>query len=541
MSDPGWDDASRTEPGIGPDKKDLILALVAAGAGLLFHLFYFNHGVHNLIDLALQAVDGSRILDGEIYGVDFHAAYGPARYYIIALFFALFGESVFVLSCLFLLVMAVNNGLLYFLSRYLMPRSWAFFAVSLGVVAHGSIHKGFFILSALLVLLALFIFLKGAGKRGTFRLGLILILVFFLRWDVGVIGLGAAALLFALMLFLRAFEPDVKPLRTLAVAASGYLMFALPAAFAFFFLLDPAEFITRERFWIRAFDVSHKEYSTWTDFLADSGMKARLFLILAAVLFFAMIGCGVWAVKGFIRRRNKREVLMLAALVLLGLPLFNQVHILIRFNRLLQVAPLFYMALAFLLYKVLAGSTASRGFAARLTGGVAAYGTGAVFFGMLLIYIWSYMGFASQDSFAVLRYRDEERYIDHPRARCYMKKGIGQDLEKALSFIEARIGPDELFYAGPTCPLLYFIVGRPNPTPYTAFNYYYHNPEAEDRIIELLIARNVRLYVDWPRSVATCSFEEACPSLTAYLKLCFEPLRGPAGNRRFVFREKKDE
>jgi hypothetical protein len=115
-----------------------------------------------------------------------------------------------------------------------------------------------------------------------------------------------------------------------------------------------------------------------------------------------------------------------------------------------------------------------------------------------------------------------------------MRKGIAKDLEQALLFIENRTDQaDQLFFAGPACSLLYFLAGKPNPTPYTDWPYFYLNPQGDHVMKTAVESKKVLLYVDWPgRQVATISFEKACPGLAYYLKKHFVP-RG--GGRRFAY------
>ncbi len=522
------------ESGNAPDRNDLYAAMGVALASLAFHLLYFNHGVHNLLDLALPAVNGARILDGDVYGVDFQAPYGPARYYLIALVFTLFGKSLFVLNGLFLAVMSVNNALTYLVARYLAPRPYALFAAALAAVAHGSIHKGFFILAGLLVLHALFVFIHSGGGRGSLRLGVTLAAVFLLRWDVGIIGAVAAIAALILLTAFKRTDPCRSPLRIAGRVLLGFGVLGAPALLAFLFLLDPMDFIDHTLHRVRAFAWYKEEYPAVIALLTSTEIKARLFLGMAVVLLLAMAACLALGLLRLRSGQDGRKGILLITLALVGFPLLNQVLIILRFNRFIHAAPPFFIAFAFLLFalrqRMATASSRAVGRLGRLTLPLA----GGTFAVLMLYYLWNFTGLASQDSFAVLRY--EERYIALPRARCYVRTGLARDLENALACIEERTAPGGGLYTGPTCPLRYFLADRPNPTRYLDCSYYYFNPRAEARIIQDLEAADVRLYVDWPRSVTTCTFEEACPNLSVYLKKKFKPVKI---SRRFTFWERR--
>jgi hypothetical protein len=515
-------------------RKDLVIALVVALLATFFHLLYFNHGVHNLMDLGVLAVDSARILEGQVYGLDFQAPYGPARYHLIALTFLLFGQSIHVLNCLFLVVMAVNNALIFLSARYLASRPFALFAALLGAVAHGSIHKGFFILAGLLVLHGLLSCLAKPGNVRALRFGIVAGIAILLRWDVGVIGLAAAALLWIFMALSKEERARRKLLPELLCMAAGIMILCLPVTLALVLFSDPGAIVTHGIQRVSGVEWVLTDFTSWSELFGSPDTRARLFAVLVVILALSMLACVLIALRGLRRPEIRPFSWMLLALFLVGVPLLNQVHIQIRFNRLLHSAPPFFIALAYLL------SAASLRFRSRSPGAIRNMGRMvppllcAGFLALILVYLWNFTGLASQDSFAALRY--EERYVSHPRIKCHMRKGIAKDLEAALAFMEERLVPEEYFFADPSCTLFYFLAERPNPTPYSDWLYYWFNPPAEQAMIEGLEDPEARLYVSWPqRPVSGIPFREACPKLHGYLSRTFETVQR---GRRFVFMER---
>jgi hypothetical protein len=472
-----------------------------------------------------------------VYGVDFQAPYGPARYYLIAFHFILFGQSLHALNGLFLAVMALNCALIYRVARYLVPRPPALFAAFLAATAHGSMHKGFYILSGLLVLHALFGFIRSGGSRGAFRLGFTVIVVLLLRWDVGVTGLAAAVAAFLLMWRFKQFEPGVALPGLAARITSGFMLPGFPAGLFFFFVMNPWDFITHTAHRIKAFQWYREEYRSWFELFTSPESKARIFSILFLVFFMSLAACLAIGITGLLKRRDGRRALLLIALALVGFSLLNQVHVILRFNRFLQAAPPFFIASAVMLHTLGHHLKSSAVPWARLAGRIGMPALGAGLALLLMLYLYWFTGLASQDSFAVLRYK--ERFVAIPRARCYMKEGMARDLEDTLSLIEKGTRPTDRIFAGPACPLLYFLADKTNPTPYLDWLYYYFNPDAEHRIIKDIDSGNVVLFVDLKRSPATCAFEEACPDLSIYLRKNFRPLAGAKRATRFVLRERR--
>lgn len=514
---------------------DYIIAMIVASVATIFHAFYFNHGVHNLMDLGVLAVDSARILDGQIYGLDFQAPYGPVRYYLIAGIFHLFGKSLFSLNGLFLVIMALNNALIYLSARTLMARRFALFAALLGVLAHGSIHKGFFIFSSLFTLFFLLRYLTHPAGKGAFRFGLAAGIALLLRWDVGVIGLLAVFLAMMIGLFIGVFQFRRSVLPGLGKIAAGVLVPCLPVGLALYLYSDPLQVLRHMTFRISGVDRVLTDFDSWPALFLATETRARLFAVITAVLFLSILLCFIIAVMRWRRGSRNRHTLAIMALVFMAVPLLNQVQIQIRFNRLLQSAPMLFIAFAYLLQ---AGTEQFKGSGAswiRRFGRIVPGTAGAGFLALLLFYLYTYTGLASQDSFAALRY--EERFVDHPRVQCFMRKGIAKDLEEAIAFLEDKSRKDKLIFADPSCTLLYFLSDRPNPTPYSDWLYYYFQREGEKKMIETLDRLEVAICVLWPgRPVAISDFETACPDLARYVNQRFTTVQR---GRRFVFMESR--
>jgi hypothetical protein len=151
----------------------------------------------------------------------------------------------------------------------------------------------------------------------------------------------------------------------------------------------------------------------------------------------------------------------------------------------------------------------------------------------LLAFVWTSTGDRSQDSVAVLRF--EERYLDLDRARVWVKRKRSEDTEKMVSVVQRYTEEDEPIFAGPGCPIAYFLAERPNPTPYTDPFLYFYTAAAESRVIESLDKCGVRLFVDQPKSFGGPSLPVAAPRLWEYLDRNF-PRTDQVGN--FIIRRR---
>ena len=503
-------------------RRDALIALGVALTATAFQAFYFNHGVHNLIDLALPAQDGARILEGEVYGRDFIAPYGPARYYLIAGVFYLFGTGLYPLNLLFLAVSGLNTGLTYLTARRLVPRCWALMAAGLVMMAHGSLHKGFFLFSGLLVAWALLGFVAAGGRHRALALGLALGFAGLFRWDVGLAGLVATTVIVFVLVVTKALDKEVRPPRMFVEILLGFgLIFApIPIALAIAGRLSTLVEATVRR--SSAGGVANRDYESWFALFTAPDPRARLFSIIVIVLLAGLVALIPASVAAF-RRGAYRRATGLLALFLTALPLLHQVHLIIRFNRLLQAGPLLFTAWAVTLSLLWRRAAKVR---SRLTRPLAQSGIAAValaFAGLLGGYLYTFTGFASQDSFAVLKH--DERFLDVPRARCWIRKGLAKDLEELLDYLGKQTAGERWLFADPACGLVPFLAGKRSPLPYTDWPYYFHDPEEVLAVRKALEAKNVQWVVTWPdRKVASFSLAEACPVLTRYLKKRFRPV-----------------
>lgn len=474
----------------------IALALVIA-ASLLFHLLYFRHGVQNLVDLGVACVDSERILDGQVPGRDYFESYGPGRFYLIAIAFLLGGKSLLTLSTLCVILLAVKDALVFMTARCLLSLRWSLYVAALSIMVHGPVHKVFFTLACMLVLYPAFLFISRPNRRTAFVLGVGIFLAGMLRYDLGAIGLIMAVFLLII----------TQARRTLALGTlSGLALPGVPAALYFLLAgIDPGAMVENHLKRINSLHLANADMPGVLDLPFSGEPSEFLFGLLLIFLVLVMLWTAVTGIR--IRKTNREQAILLAVLVLISLLLSNQVRLGVKFIRLSQISPPLFMAFAFLLQE--------RILKFRWAGSVAA----GAFFVFLASYIWAFQGFSSQDSFAVFRMR--EHYMADERARCWFKKKKGMEIEEVVRFLKQSVPEGEAIFTGPSCPLFHFLSGRPNPSPFTDFTFYYFDDENQKRVIEAVEEAKVRYVVHWPRPLTGFWFGNSAPLLHRYLETGF--------------------
>lgn len=510
------------------DRFDLFFALAIGVGATLFHCLYFNHGVRNWIDLGVAAVDAERILDGQMFGRDFMAPYGPGRYYLTAAWFGLFGASLFTLNCLFLCLMTVVDMITFLAARRFVSRPLAVGAAILAASAHGPLHKVYIGLFSILFLwtalraMERISFASGALMGATAAAGA------FFRYDVGAMAFCCAGFLLIMAAFLRpgpdrgGSRGDVKRLAA-GFAVGGGVPIVLAAGF-FTIHADPIQLVEQIACRIGAFDSIHVDEPGLFALFSSGGdgalLRAVLTLLFVVAPFAATILGGIDLLSG--SRSAARLVVPMAGL--LGVLLLNQWRLIPRFNRLLQAGPVLYVLIVLLLAALPRLFSDGR----RKWGERAAGAACAVLIVLMGWYLFCHTGGGSQASFAVLR--SDERLLDLDKAGCYVPVNRCREIDAAVREVQARTEPGEPVLTGPGCPVVSFLADRPNAAPFSDPFLYYLNEEAEERLLRQVGESGGDLYVDWrirrdvPLSIFGLSLANAAPGFLSYLAETYRPV-----------------
>jgi hypothetical protein len=479
-------------------RRALLAAGAIAAAAFLFHAWYGYDGLA-LFDEGLLADGSMRVLAGEALGRDVFVPYGPGSYWVTAPLLAAFGANLAVLRTVMLATESLCAGGLFLVAASLATPLGALLASALLVVAHGSFHKCFLVLAALLVLFAGRRIARRPDLCNSFAAGLVAGVAFLFRHDAG--AFGAFALAVAIV---ADGDAARKPaLRRLLVLAGGLLVVIFPAAL---FLvsrgLDPASWWDHE--WQRiAVQERIRVDFPWP--LTQQGWRwGRAFLSAALVVAPCLhVGWGGAALWRRARGRSLESDALRVAAALFGLLLLNQARLIPSVNHLFQaMAPL---ALAL-------GDLLARRARVRPRLGHAAL---ALLLVALVAWCGTMEGGPYAGSFAQ-RIRGAVP-LAIPAGGVDLEPREAATLTRLVEAIDRRVPAGGSIVTSASCPLVAFLSRRALALPYAEPAYYYRDERFQREAIAALERRRPALFVHDPRPAATFTLEREAPLLALYL------------------------
>ncbi len=172
----------------------LIISLLIVLVSLIYYLSYYKSFKID-VDEGLLINGAMRVLSGQLPLKDFHQ-YMPGRFYLLGLWFLIFGKSVMVERLLFVLIHTAKNLLMYHTARKVIPAPFSFIPVVLTLLLPGFWAKGFVGLSLLLCAFFLLRYMENPENRRLVVLGLVVGISVYFREDYA----GYAAIATGLML-----------------------------------------------------------------------------------------------------------------------------------------------------------------------------------------------------------------------------------------------------------------------------------------------------------------------------------------------------
>ncbi len=475
----------------------IVLTLCVFAAAFGFHASYAFHGLP-LYDGGILLDGADRILRGQVFARDFHAPYGPGSYYVLALWFLVFGPSLASWTWLAVAIQAGANAALFALAARWTTPGGALVAAALLAIAHGALHKSFLLLALVLALVAAAL-LDSRSPRRDAAAGALAGAAFLLRYDVG--AFAFVALLAGSLLGTRSGR---EALGSAFRLGAGFSLAVAPCALVLLALgASPAAWWSHALHRVgvmQAIDMSFpwpwRVGDTWAWLLF-----AALLTVLAGLL-------GLLA--GALARRVRGEPLpgdaSRVAVALLGLLALNQTRLLMGINRLFQVAAPAYLALADLL------SRRGRGLAPRL-------GLGALALA-LLAWVHTHTSGLYPGSYTA---RIEGAVpLDVERTGVWVRPREERLVKALVAAIAEHVPQGEPIGMGLRMQLAGFLADRPHALPYAEPAYYLRSERFQREAIDALEAKRVRLFVRDPSQVAGFTLEIDAPLLDAYLRRHYE-------------------
>jgi len=493
------------------NRTDLLLALGAAGAALVYFLSYARYGYMEDSGYLVEGV--LRVMDGQCIYRDFHHTYAPGRFYLFAGLFSLFGKNLMVVRVTWAVLLAVKAGLAYWVGRRLTSRTFGLLLALLVTLLPGPWHKTLFPLTAFVLLAGLTAVAERPGVRTHLLVGVLTGVAALFRQDVA--GFGAVGIL-ALGVVRAAGRRDATRWssfgRDAAAYAGGVLLVAVPAAVAFARAgaLDDAfrgvflEGMRDNRSNRLPFPVP------WP--VTDYGRAHALPVTLLKLLFYlppvVILWTAVRTTIRFLRRRSDEGDLLLVGALVLAAGCFNQSLWRSDFPHLYQS-----LQPAWLLTVVLLAS-AARWIAGRVRTADVRWGVRAILFAAplsLIVFpmLWCCGQIESSRAFFALREeglyvrsveytgsillrRGKTHRLTLPRAPLIVEENRARFFEIVGRVLDEHTHAGDPIVSVPGFQTVYFLFDRKNPTRYLHIRRALE-PEEEDAFIRDIVDSNTEL------------------------------------------------
>ncbi len=499
-------------------RKDILFALAVGVVAVLYTFFYFDRGL-DPFDEGLYASEAGRILDGAVYGRDFLAPYGPGRYYLIAFLFGLFGASLKVQACLFLVLRGVVACLAYFTARRVLPRGWALLIALSLIAAHGALHKSFFQVVVLANVIAYFYYRASPTPARCLAAGLVAGAGSLFRVDAGLFGALSFAVLLALEL---AWDKQEIPVffRRLGAFAAGALLPTLPVAAAVFVWGDLPMVFRAE--WQRLVNLAGFAQTVTVPgmFEASGSLKLALLSIMIYSAPWGLLILGLAVVVWRFRKDAGRGRLALLAIAVYGLPVMNQLRITPTFNHMLQSAPLALLAVTVLLVRI----------GEKREGGRGLFGKAAACAALLpaLVLVFYNLSCVRPDTVLPGSLRNRWAFtvpLSGERAGLYETAQTADEINRVVEEVRRLCPPGGTVFTSPYQPVVAFLADRPPAALFLEPFYYFGNEEMQFKMIESIekTAPSLAVLGGGVREVGGLSLGRDAPVLYGHILAHYTP------------------
>jgi len=442
-------------------QKGWIYPLVITVAGFCYYISFYNYGI-NLGDEGYIVYGSARVLRGQLPVSDF-MSYPPGSYFLLAIFFKLFGESLLVSRFMEMTFLVIDGILTFYIGKRLMPERWALVPSFILIAFPGFWHKVFLTFSLLLPLVMLLRFLERRTMVRILGVGWAVGMALVFRIEAALFSsITILAVLFCYHIwkdgvFLINREALSGFLKELTLCGLAALSILTPVLIYYHYQSDLGRFFHSLREGYGSSNIA------WTgDFFEKPSLlriitKFRigknLFFFLTAVLYLYFSGKAV--VHFFIEKR--KDFPLFIPILFLGVLCLIYPYIAFSNAHLLQVAAMSYVLFSLLIYSI----WQRKGLKSR---------TCSIFL-ILLLCLYLFDNFKWRSHFAsgsisrLYRMRVEgARLISSHKANIYVENKNFDATDGLIRFFEGKNG-----YLLPLTfeSMVNFLTGLENPTRHT--------------------------------------------------------------------------
>lgn len=429
----------------------------------LYYLIFINKGIV-IYDEGYYAHIAERIVNGQVPYGDFFLQFTPGYFYLLALFYKLFGVSVLIGRVLTLLICL---GIVY-LSLKLLDKFKVEFKLKLiaflGVIAFGfPLINNMSLLAWPIIFLTLLMVLLFIERKYLW-LGIILSLILFTKQNIGIYFF----ILTNLFLFI-----SKSKLKNILLTNSAFFILTIVWFLLFFLKLNGIEqFFELLKFNNRYLSVYHFSYPPLSFITQPTG-------IFKLLPYYMPIIFGLIVIKEIFNKKKNTDILYLSAISLVGF--FGTVY---PTSDLLHVYPFFGLLIisSVIFFEKRISSQTARSVVLLFIGVLIGIG----FYLTLFREYYRYQPAYRYQKFNTELPRLKNVSIDEPLAR---------DLSDLNLFFLVNTKKNDSILCYPFCPMMYFVLERNNPTRYA--NYYpgYLTNTQENEVIGDAKQKKVRFII----------------------------------------------
>jgi len=462
---------------VNSSKKDWIYPLFILILGFFYYLSYLNYGI-SLGDEGFFVYGAERVLHGQLPMSDF-TSYPPASYFLLALFFKVFGTDLLVSRFMEIAFLLADGLMIFYVSKRLMPANLAIIPSFILMLFPGPWETVFFTFGLLFPLVALARFLEKKTVIRALTVGWCTGISLLFKFESGLCSIVAAGIVLLGNRVWRdgSFVVDKKAILTfckdISLCFLGFLSVILSVVTYYYFqsALAKLSYSLREFYeFVAVFGTNEpasrpRLLGVLTKF--HIGNLKNLFFYLILLLYLYAIGKVV--IHFFIVKRKNFPFFVpvlamgLLSLIYFYLP-FSQTH-------LLKSAAMAYILFGFVLYC----SVEKKGVKSN------------VMFYILVIILGLYVlnslnmrpYFNSGSISRVYGIRKEKATLtDLRKARIYLSKKDSDNMSSLVRYFEGKNGYlMPLFFE----PMINFLTNLQNPTRFSIITGHYLRNRAKEK------------------------------------------------------------
>lgn len=440
-------------------RKEWIYPSLIAILGFCYYICYINYGV-NLGDEGFFVYGAERVLQGQLPMSDF-TSYPPGSYFLLALLFKVFGVNLLVSRFMEIGFLLANGLMMYYISKRLMPKSWALIPSFILILFPGPWYKIFLTFGLLFSLITLLRYLE---KRSTGRILVVggatgIALIF--KLEAGLFSLltiwivlfwnhcwKAGSFLVNKGTMLNGFKDIVlSSFGLLGVVAPLFIYYLSQSALIKLFGSLKGSYGSDDIGWVSDFFGKPSLLKAVTKF--QIGGLANLFFYLIILLYLYVF----WKVIVHLFIERKREFPFLLPVLILGV--LSLIYAYIPFSKvyLLQSGAMAYLLFGFVLHSF----TERKDMKSKVVLVVLVF-----LLGLYLLDNFNMRGYHSGN--INMRYKITKEgaiLVSSKKAQIYTPKSFSSTINGLIQFFEGKDGYlMPLYYA----PMVNFLTGLRNPT-----------------------------------------------------------------------------